>query len=235
MTLEHAQTASPPKAPVSAVHYLPLVHRVARRLGRRLPAHVSIEDLISAGVVGLLEAMQRFDPARATQFSAYAEFRIKGAILDELRRGDMMARDARSEVKRIEATIARLTHDQGGVPSDDALATAFGCSLAVLHEKFERLIPVRISSFDEEGARVLPSGDDPFEQASRAQVRQRLVVALDALPQRQRQVLYLYYIEELTLRHIGEVMKVSESRICQIMSAATLQLRVLVKASANRE
>ncbi len=224
------QPDAPASMPQSAVHYLPLVHKVARRLGRRLPAHVCLDDLISAGVVGLLEAMQRFDPARATQFPSYAEFRVKGAILDELRRGDMMARDARTEVKRVEQIIQTLTHDQGSVPSEEELAQALGVSLTDLHGKLEKLMPVRVCSFDEEGARLCAGDDSPFERASSVQVRERLIAALDELSERQRQVLHLYYMEDLTLRQIGKVLEVSESRICQIMSAATLQLRVLVKA-----
>ena len=232
MTREQAQAATP-AAPVDAVHFLPLVHRVARRLGRRLPPHISLDDLVSAGAVGLLEAMQRFDPARATQFSAYAEFRIKGAILDELRRGDMMARDARSEVKRLEATMASLAHDKGGTPTEEEMAAALGCSLAVLHDKLEKLAPVRICSFDDDAARQAASPDSPFEQASRVEARVKLTAALERLGERQQQVLHLYYLEDLTLRQIGEVMEVSESRICQIMAAATLQLRVFLKAGES--
>ncbi len=226
-----ASSASPGSSALlpSAVDYLPLVQRVARRLGRRLPPHVSVDDLVGAGVVGLLEALRRFDPTRTTEFAAFAEFRIKGAILDELRRGDLMARDARAEVKRMEGVFGDLSQRLGTPPSEEELAAAMGCSLSALHVKLERLVPVRISSFDDQAAELSGNTFSPFEQVRRGETTKLLAAALTRLPERQRQVLHLYYAEELTLRQIGVVMEVSESRICQIMAAATLQLRVYLK------
>ena len=213
----------------SAVHYLPLVQRIARRLARRLPPHVCVEDLISAGVVGLLEAMQRFDTQRATEFASYAEFRIKGAILDELRRGDMMARDARTEMKRIESVMAELSQHSGCAPSEEMLAQALGVTLAVLHRKLEKLAPVRVSSFDDLENLAPSVHSSPFEAVNQQETRALLAQSIEKLSERQRQVLHLYYIEELTLRDIGKVLEVTESRICQILAAATLQLRVFLK------
>ncbi len=214
----------------NAVEYLPLVQRVVRRLGRRLPPHVTLEDLLGAGVIGLLESMQRFDPSRATEFSAYAEMRIRGAILDELRRGDLMARDARTEAKRIEQMMSQLMQRLKRPPTDEEVAEALHIDLPTLHQKLEKLAPVRLKSFDDmDGAWFASATLSPFENAARAQTRERLVAAITQLSERQQQVLHLYYQEELTLREIGVVLEVTESRVCQIMAAATLSLRASLR------
>ena len=213
-----------------AVEYLPLVQRVVRRLGRRLPPHVTLEDLLGAGVVGLMESMQRFDPLRTTEFSAYAEMRIRGAILDELRRGDMMARDARTEAKRIEQVMSQLMQRLKRPPTDEEVADVLHVDLPTLHQKLEKLAPVRLKSFDDmDGVWFSSATLSPFENAARAQTRERLVGAISQLSERQQQVLHLYYQEELTLREIGVVLEVTESRVCQIMAAATLSLRASLR------
>ena len=211
----------------AALEYLPLVQRVARRLGRRLPPQVGLDDLIGAGIVGLLEAMQRFDSAQGQDFAAYAEFRIKGAMLDELRRSDMMARDARSEANRLERTVGELAQRLGRPPSEEELAAELQIPLEDLHKRLERLTPVRLCSFEERSSGG--GGRNPFELTAQHETRARLAAALQQLTTRQQQVLHLYYQQDLTLKEIGSVLDVSESRICQIMAGITLTLRALLR------
>lgn len=210
----------------AALEYLPLVQRVARRLGRRLPPQVGLDDLIGAGIVGLLEAMQRFDAAQGQDFAAYAEFRIKGAMLDELRRSDMMARDARSESNRLERTMSLLAQRLSRPPSEEELAAELQLPVEELYKLLERLTPVRLCSFEERNS---AGGRSPFDITAQQEGRQRLAAALAQLTTRQQQVLHLYYQQDLTMKEIGLVLEVSESRVCQIMSAITLTLRALLR------
>ena len=136
------------KALRPAADYLPFVRRIVLRLVRRLPSYVRVEDLIGAGVVGLLEAMERYDPTRVTDFETFAEFRVKGAVCDELRRRDLMARDARIEAKRIETTIQALTQELGRQPEDHEVANTLELSVDDYYSKLEKLAPVRVLSFD---------------------------------------------------------------------------------------
>ncbi|MBI5509021.1 MAG: FliA/WhiG family RNA polymerase sigma factor [Deltaproteobacteria bacterium] len=222
--------------PLAPVDYLPFVRKVVSRLARRLPSHVRIDDLMGAGVVGLLEAFDRYDPTRVTNFETFAEFRVKGALLDELRRRDLMARDARLAAKQIERSIAALTVKLGRPPEEAEIALHLQLSVGELRARLQKLIPVQVLSLDEVREATLASrGLDPFEAAARAELSERLAGAIDGLPQRQRQVLQLYYREELTLREIGTVLGVTESRICQILSETTLRLRAVLGLGAGGE
>ncbi len=213
--------------------YLPFVKKVAQRLSRRLPTHVSLDDLVSAGVVGLLEAMNRYDPERVTDFETYAEFRVKGAILDELRRRDLMARDARLEAKNIEKALNELRHIVGREPEEEELAAHLDLDVETLRAKLEKLTPVRVVSFSDLYPTNAPANSDsPFEEVARIELLERLEKAIGRLTARHQQVLQLYYREELTLREIGEVLSVTESRVCQIVSEATLRLRALLNGDS---
>ena len=210
---------------------MPFVKRIVSRLARRLPSHVQTDDLISAGVVGLLEAMERFDAARVTEFETYAEFRIKGAVLDELRKRDIMARDARLAAKEFERAVVSLTRELNREPEETEIAERLGMSIDELRAKLERLTPVRVVSLEDVYAvEVSDAVEGPFEQAAREELVARLKDAMDMLGERHRQVLHLYYREDLTLKEIGIVLEVTESRVCQLVSEATLRLRALLGA-----
>ncbi len=215
--------------------HLAFVRRVVARMARRLPSHVQLDDLMGAGVVGLLEALDRYDSSRASDFHTFAEFRVKGAILDELRRRDIMARDARLAAKRFERAIEELTQRLGRAPEEEEIAAALDMSVAEYRAKLHKLTPVRVFSLDD----ALPGGlrdgaAGPFEQTARAELRRRLAEAIAELGERQQQVLQLYYFEELTLREVGRVLGVTESRVCQIVSEATLRLRVALGGTTDR-
>ena len=215
--------------------YLPFVKKVAHRLARRLPSHVGLEDLIGAGVVGLMEAMNRYDSSRMSGFEKFAEFRVKGAILDELRRRDMMARDARLESKGLQKTIGELSQEYGRQPEEEEIAEYMGVSIEDYRSKLEKLTPVRVVSFTDVFPSNAPDSDDnPFEEFAKKELVQSLATAIERLSERQQQVLQLYYIEELTLKEVGHVLSVTESRVCQILSEATARLRSIMKVGGMK-
>ena len=210
----------------SVVEYLPFVRKVANRVARRLPAYITLDDLIGAGVVGLLEAMGRYDPSKVSDFEKYAEFRVKGSILDELRRRDLMARDARLEAKQIQQVIDALTQELGRQPEEDEIAVRLGVNVNELRSKLEKLTPVKVMSFNDVHSDTMPAAtENPFEIYAKREMVDRLKQALGKLGERYQQVLYLYYQESLTLKEIGEVLDVSESRVSQIHSQAMHRLK----------
>ena len=216
--------------------YLPFVKRVAQRLARRLPSHIALEDLISAGVVGLLEALNRYDTSRQIDFEKFAEFRVKGAILDELRRRDLMARDARLESKNIENAVQDLTKELSREPEEEELADRLELSVPDLRKKLEKLTPVRVVSFTDVYPMNTPADDaSPFDEYAKKQKIEQLAKAIGKLGERHQQVLQLYYQEDLTLKDIGYVLSVTESRVCQILSEATLRLRAMLNPEGARQ
>lgn len=209
--------------------YIPLVRRVASRLARRLPSHVRFEDLVGAGLIGLMQATKRFDPARMTSsFEAFAEFRIKGAIYDELRRRDLMSRDARVDAKRLERQIQELSQTLGRQPSDEEVASAIGVPMDELHSVYAKLAPVQVVSTDDTSSWDVERGPSPFDTVDGNEQRARLIKAISQLGERHQTVLQLYYVEELTLKQIGEVIDVTESRVCQLLGEITVRLRALM-------
>lgn len=229
----HAYEAAAPTR-ADAARHLAFVRRIAARVARRLPPHVALDDLVSAGMVGLLEALDRFDPARGRDFESYAEFRVKGAMLDDLRRSDLMARDARLASKAIEREIARIAQELGREPEEEEIAARLGCPVEDLRETFGRLGHVRVFFYDDldEAARrsyeAESDEDGPYRQTLLREMRARLRDALPRLGPRHRMALSLYYLEQLQLREIGEILGVSGSRVSQIISEAIHHLRAML-------
>ncbi len=229
-----AMSQAPALAPIE--EYVPLVRKVATRIARRLPSHIRFEDLVGAGILGLMQAADRYDAAKVNKsFEQFAEFRIKGAIYDELRRRDLMSRDARSEAKRLEKSVQSLTSRLGRAPSDDEIAEVEGVDVAALREMFAKLIPVTVVSTDEATSWDVEAGPSPYEAVERDEMRVRLATAIKKLSERQQNVLSLYYMEELTLKQIGELLEVSESRVCQVIGEITVRLRSLLGVELKSE
>jgi len=231
--------ASEPAAPFprgreDALRYVPFVRRIAVRLARGLPSHIALEDLVSAGMIGLIDALDRFDPEKGQRFETYAEFRVRGAILDDLRRSDPMARDARLESKRIQRSIAALTQQLGHPPEEEELAAHLELSIDALRTRLQRLGHVQVFSFedlaqrDPEACGGFASGDDPFQHAMIAEIQGKLTEAIPQLAPRLRMALTLYYYEKLPVKDIAALMGVTESRISQMMSEAVHRLRALL-------
>lgn len=223
MSMGDRAVVSENQQPIDPTVYLPMVKNLARRLSRKLPSHIELDDLVSAGVVGLMEAVQRFDAQRHVAFRNFAEFRVRGAMLDEIRRRDLMARDARIEIKKIERALEHLNQQLGRQPHDEELADYLGMRVTAFQEKLRKLNPVQIFSLEKESQDF--THVSAFDAAANAQKLGRLTDAVQRLSLKQQQILHLYYQEELTLKQIGEVLEVSESRVSQLMSRINLQLR----------
>lgn len=212
--------------------YAPLVKRIAHHLLARLPSSVQLDDLIQAGVIGLLEAARNYDAGKGASFETYAGIRIRGAMIDEVRRGDWAPRSVHRNARRIQEVLARLEKRLGRDPADHEVAAELGIPLAEYHAMAQDCLCSRVFSFDDLGGEGdnpedhLPGdGLSPAEGAQRDVLRRRLAEAISALPERERLVLALYYDEEMNLKEIGLVLGVSESRVSQIHSQAALRLR----------
>jgi RNA polymerase sigma factor for flagellar operon FliA len=217
------------------MEHLPTVRYLARRIHERLPQHVELDDLVSAGVVGLIDAFSKFDHTKKVQFKSYAQFRIRGAILDSLRTLDWSPRELRRKGRAVEEAIRSVTQRVGRAPSEQEIAKEMGLTLAEYQLLLGDLKGLEIGSLhmersedsgDEELVYVPGSPeDDPLFRCLKGEMKQRLTDAIDDLPEKERMVLTLYYYEELTMKEIGLTLGVVESRVSQIHSSAVLRLR----------
>ncbi len=228
----------PSQAPQKADDYVDLVKRVAYNMARRLPARVDVRDLIGAGTIGLLDAMNKYDPTQNDNFEAYAEIRIRGAILDELRGLDWVPRSVRQKSHKIERATRELEGELGRHPTDEEMA---GHLKVKLGEYFNLLNDVRsitvLSLDDLLGGAGAPSAtaalevpeDSAVEQLCRRATASAVAAAIEQLPERERLVLSLYYLEGLKLKDIGEILGVTESRVCQIHGHAINRLKGMLR------
>jgi RNA polymerase sigma factor for flagellar operon FliA len=240
--LQNTQPGDPNEREAVILKYAPLIKYIAHRLAMRLPAHISVEDLISAGAIGLMDAVNKFDPGKKVQFSTYAEYRIKGAMLDELRALDWVPRSVRQKMSRLDKAYSLLEREKGRPVEDEEVAEALGLSLeefyALLHDtsgvSFLDIdhVPRKLTGLNEEDLLQLLMDDetrDPAFQLSLMELKKTLAQAIDKLTHKERTVISLYYYEELTLKEIGHILGFTESRICQIHSKVILKLRSQLK------
>jgi RNA polymerase sigma factor for flagellar operon FliA len=216
--------------------HAPLVKRIAYHLMNRLPPSVQAEDLIQAGMIGLIEASRNYDPSQGASFETYAGIRIRGAMLDEIRRSDWTPRSVHRKARMVAEAMREIENEQGRDARDVEVAKAMGISLEEYHQVLQDASGSRIFSLDElqEVGEVVPASEGlprnrhtegPFDGLRRDAFRDALAEAIASLPERERLVIALYYDEELNLREIGQVLGVSESRVCQIHGQAALRLR----------
>ena len=208
--------------------YAELVRRIASHMKARMPASVQLEDLIQAGMIGLLEAARKYDVTRGASFETYAGIRIKGAIVDELRRGDWAPRSVHRNARQIAEAIHHIESEKGRDATDREVAEMLDMSLDEYYTAMQDAMSCRLFSLDEltgDAEFQLDGGGSPFEGLQEAAFQGFLAKQIEHLPERERLVLALYYDEELNLKEIGEVLGVSESRVSQIHSQATLRLR----------
>jgi RNA polymerase sigma factor FliA len=215
---------------------LPQVRYLARRIHERLPRHVPLEDLIHAGVIGLIDALNKFDRSKHVQFSSYAKFRIRGAILDSLREMDWGSRELRRKARRIEQAHHKLSFELSRAPTENEIAAELGLGLKEFQQLVGELDGLEIGSLrvespwdgkEEDLCDYLPSApeDTPFFRCLRSEMTDLLARVIAELPPKEQQVLALYYFEELTMKEVGAVLGVGESRVSQIHSLAVVRLR----------
>lgn len=213
-----------------------VVKAMAYRLAYRLPAYMDAEDLVSVGIMGLMDAMDKYDPNREAKFKTYAEFRIRGAMLDEIRSMDWIPRSVHERVSMLQRTHTRLLNRLGRPPTDEEIAAEMNLSPAELDEFLVRSRGAVLVSLDDinlhepDGPKILDMladthQSDPLATILNDQERGRIADAIQQLPEKERLVLTLYYFEELTMKEIGGILKITESRVCQIHTKAILHLK----------
>jgi RNA polymerase sigma factor for flagellar operon FliA len=218
---------------------LPLVKFVAHRISARLPAHVEVDDLIHSGILGLMDAVKKFEPARNIKFKTYAEQRIRGAILDGLRDLDWVPRSLRRKKKDIETAYHLLEQQLGRAASDEEVAAHLGLPLEDLHHSLDELKGVTLGAFVDagengEGENLIsfvpdPDGENPHILLQGRELRSILKDAVEKLPTKERFVVQLYYFDELTMKEIGTLLNITESRVSQLHTKSMLRLRGKLK------
>jgi RNA polymerase sigma factor FliA len=218
--------------------YAPLVKRIAHHMMLKLPGSVEVDDLIQAGMMGLLDAAGRYDELRGAMFETYAAQRIRGAMLDELRGADWLPRSLRRDMRRIEAAISRLQQKLGKAPSETEISKELGVSLPEYQQMLQEGRGAQLLYYEDfhgEGDEdfferfEFSTDSNPLELLQDGRFRDALVQAIERLPERERLMMGMHYEQDMNLREIGEVMGVSESRVCQLHSQAVARLRTSMK------
>ena len=228
--------------------YSPMIKYVANRIAMRLPPHIEVDDLISVGVLGLMDAISKYDSSRGAKFKTYAEFRVRGAILDELRAMDWVPRSIRQKASNVDKVVQALQAKLSRSPEDEEVAKEMGLSLDQFHDTLNETKSIPIFSLEDLGI-AKESGEqqslldclagkadaDPQTQIRLIELKEIIAKAIDALPEKERLMVSLYYYEELTMKEIGAVLEITESRVSQIHSKAVYRLRTKLKAIIAEE
>lgn len=219
--------------------FAPVIKAMAHRLAFRLPAHLDAQDLISAGVIGLMDALTKYDPAREAKFKTYAEFRIRGAMLDEIRAMDWVPRSVHERIAQLQKAQHAAEKRLGRPPTDEELAQELHLSVEELLDFLTRsqgavLLSIEDLGVQDDAPAIIRSlidtrHPDPLAMVVSEDIRRTLARAIAELPEKERLVLTLYYYEELTMKEIGGILKVTESRVCQIHAKAILKLKEKVR------
>ena len=217
-------------------NYAPLVKRIALHLKTRLPASVEVDDLIQSGMIGLMDAVTHYEEGHGAAFETYATIRIKGAMIDEMRQSDWAPRSVHQNTRSISAAINKLSHELGREPKDTEIANELGIDLEKYNQMLTESVSTQMIGIDDLGVSddVIAEGGDHrkdklFEMLATSKFKVALAQSIMKLPEREQQVLALYYDEEMNLKEIGSVLDLSESRICQLMSQSMARLRSMLK------
>ncbi len=225
------------------LEYSPLIKYIAQKIAARLPANIELDDLMSSGVIGLMDAIDKYDASRDNKFKTYAEFRIRGAILDELRAQDWVPRSVREKAKQLERCYARIEQQKGRQATDEEVCGELGISQEEYHDMLNQVRSVSLLSFDDlssfskadkrtlhgYGSESGSKAPTPFNEVNVAGVKRLIAEAIHDLPEKQRLVLSLYYYEDLNLKEIGRVLDVTESRVSQLHTQAILRLKAKLR------
>ncbi len=227
--------------------FAPLIKFVATKISMRLPSNIEIDDLISSGVIGLMDAIEKYDPSRDNKFKTYAEFRIRGSILDELRSQDWVPRSVRDKAKMLDRTVAALESELGRYPHEEEVAEKMKISMDDYYGLVNQVRPVSMLNIDESAAfstvdkktilNILDGKrfNNPFKLVNNKSVKNVIIQAINELPEKQRLVLSLYYYEDLNLKEIGKVLKVTESRVSQLHAQAVQKLRLKLSSMVENQ
>ncbi|NBY27907.1 MAG: RNA polymerase sigma factor FliA [Betaproteobacteria bacterium] len=221
--------------------YQPLVHRLAHHMMAKLPASVEVDDLIQVGLIGLSEALSRYETGQGAQFETFATQRIRGAMLDELRENDWMSRGSRKNQKDIEQALRRLEHRLGRSPIESEIAAELGLSLSDYQSLLGKVRGTQLiyledmgrSGEDDDGfldRHVADNDADPLNLLGDQRLRQALVTAIKTLPEREQFVMSMYYEQDMNLKEIAAVLNITESRVCQLHSQSVARLRAKMRA-----
>lgn len=238
---DYRNTVDPKIKDEIVIEYAPLVRYIAQKIAARLPANIELDDLISCGVIGLMDAIQKFDATRDNKFKTYAEFRIRGSILDELRAQDWVPRSIREKAKVLDRAQSKLESELGRPANDDEMCSELKMTKDEFYDLVNKAKSVSLLNIDDSAsfnrgdkrlmAGVLENSRDanPFAAISYKNSRDIIKEGIKALPEKQRLVLSLYYYEDLNLKEIGQVLDVTESRVSQLHTQAVTKLRVKLK------
>lgn len=223
------------------VMYAPLIKYIAQKIAARLPSNIELDDLISSGVIGLMDAIDKYDPSRDNKFKTYAEFRIRGAILDELRAQDWVPRSVREKAKMLERAYTKIEHEKGRPATDEEVCEELRISQEEYYDLLNQVRSVSLLSYDDMsssskndrrsmlGLAESSKTNNPFVEINSAHLKQMVAAAIGDLPEKQRLVLSLYYYEDLNLKEIGKVLEVTESRVSQLHTQAIIRLKAKLK------
>lgn len=237
-----------PEADKLIIEYSPLIKFIAHRLAMRLPPSIEVDDLMSAGVIGLIDAIEKYNPDKDTQFKTYAEIRVRGAMLDELRAQDWVPRSVRQKASAVTSAYAKLEQQLGRPAEDDEVADAMGISIEDFQQLLQESSGQPILSIEDLGG-TSKDGDkrdlmevlagtketDPETLARLTEIKRIIAEAIDLLPEKERLVISLYYYEDLTMKEIGEVLGITESRVSQIHTRCVLRLRAKLRRFIHDE
>lgn len=235
---EQPQVSKPdaPEMEKLLVEFAPTIRYIAQRLSFRLPPSLDVQDLIQAGIIGLMDALGKYDPSREARFKTYAEFRIRGAMLDEIRSLDWVPRSVRDKIGRLQKTFGDLEKRLGRAPQEEEVAQELEMSTEEFNTFLYEARAVAVLSLDNLGLQdeashtlletlVDAKAEDPLRALLSKGAQDRLIEGINRLSEKERLVVSLYYQDELTMKEIGQVMKITESRVCQLHSQAILRLK----------
>jgi len=220
-----------PEKEETILKYAPLIKYIANRIAARLPLHIDIRDMINSGVLGLIDAMEKFDPDKGVKFETYAEYRIKGAILDNLRAMDWVPRSVRKVATLLENTYLDLEKKHGRPATDEEVAAAMDVDVDKFYKMLNRVsnIPMLSLEIDSKNSildrLVGDSSKTPFEAIDKEELRGVLASSIERLPEKEKKVISLYYFSEITMKEIGKILDLTESRVSQIHTKAVTKLR----------